>query len=572
MSENHNISLAARIDQQISRLDHLEEQTLAYYKKTSATVPAHMLIDFGQLAGEMAALKAHAERLERSNANLHALSQVGEVISSSLDPHEVLRIVMDTIIRLTSAERGFLMLRNRKGEIVIHVARNWEQESLHSSDFSISKTIVARVIETEQPILTTNAQEDPRFGSQASVVAHSLRSILCVPIKSKGRLTGIIYVDNRIRSGIFTEDERDLLAAFADQAAIAIENARLFENLNRTLAEVNELKNLMDKVFDSIASGVVALNTKGEITLCNKAAEAILERDSEQLIGRKLEDTLPGLNKILESYISQVYQLKQNLIGIELETRLTPYRTKTLSFNLSPLMEAGNRVNGVTIVVDDLTEKRHLQAQGRLFERMVSPAVIAQIDPDQLKLGGTRARVTTLFVDIRGFTGFSEKISPESLVSILNRYLAAAAESILKYQGTIDKFLGDAVMAWFNAPIPQEDHILRAVLAALSIRQATHKLWEELPEEYHLSFGAGIHQGDAVLGLVGVEKRLEFTAIGDSVNTAKRIQENALADQILISNEAYAQISRQVNARPAGAIQLKGKSNPILVYEVIGLR
>jgi adenylate cyclase len=142
----------------------------------------------------------------------------------------------------------------------------------------------------------------------------------------------------------------------------------------------------------------------------------------------------------------------------------------------------------------------------------------------------------------------------------------------IKYQGTIDKFLGDAVMAWFNAPIPQEDHILRAVLAALSISQATHKLWEELPEEYQLSFGTGIHQGDAILGLVGVEKRLEFTAIGDSVNTAKRIQENALADQILISAEAYAQVSRQVNARPAGVIQLKGKRNPILVYEVIGLR
>jgi class 3 adenylate cyclase len=128
---------------------------------------------------------------------------------------------------------------------------------------------------------------------------------------------------------------------------------------------------------------------------------------------------------------------------------------------------------------------------------MVSPAVIDQLDPDKLQLGGKRTEITTLFADIREFTSFSESQPPEVLVAVLNRYLAAAAEAVLAHQGTIDKFLDDAVMVGFNAPIQQEDHALRAVLAALDIRAAVERLQKELPAQFRLSFGAGIHFGEA---------------------------------------------------------------------------
>jgi len=202
---------------------------------------------------------------------------------------------------------------------------------------------------------------------------------------------------------------------------------------------------------------------------------------------------------------------------------------------------------------------------------MVSPAVLDQINPDSLQIGGQERDITVMFADIRGFTSFSEQQSPAELVAVLNRYLAAGAEAVLDEEGTVDKFLGDAVMAWFNAPIPQPDHTLRAVRAALDLRAAVEKLHAELPPEAHLSFGVGIHYGKAVLGWIGTEKRLEYTAIGDSVNTAKRIQENAAKNQILISKEAYERVKDDIAATPYAPLHVKGKSQVVDVYEVVGL-
>jgi class 3 adenylate cyclase len=207
-----------------------------------------------------------------------------------------------------------------------------------------------------------------------------------------------------------------------------------------------------------------------------------------------------------------------------------------------------------------------------MFERMVSPAVINHLDPHSLKLGGHRAEITVLFADIRGFTAFSETLDPETLVAVLNSHLAAAAEAVLGQEGTIDKFLGDAVMAWFNAPVPQPDHAQRAARAALAIRAAVENLHRSLPPEFHLSYGVGIHTGEAVLGLVGSEQRLEYTAVGDSVNTARRIQENCAAGQILASAATCARLGGIARLKPVEPISAKGKRDPIEVCEVVGLR
>lgn len=565
--EEHMLHLSRKVEEFRSDLASHRELLV----KAKLDLPEGVLEGLQQLSGTLLLLQKTVEENEQDRRNLQALAEIGQVVNSSLDLKTVLNEVMDTIIRLTGAERAFLMLRNELGDMEITVARNWERVSLESTEIKLSRTIVERVVRNGEAVLTTNAQTDPRFDRQESIVAYNLRSILCVPLKVKGELTGVIYAENRVREGLFTEKERSLLSDFANQAAVALENARLFDSVRRTLDEVTELKNLMEDVFTSIASGVITADVDGTITLVNHAAEAILATPMDVIFGTSVRDLLESLSPDLPQKIIQVEETDQRFIGLEVESNLAKRGPVDLSLNITPLKTAGKTTRGVAIVVDDLTEKRKLEAQHRLFERMVSPAVIDQLDPDSLQLGGHRAEITTLFADIRGFTAFSETIDPETLVSVLNGFLAVAAEAILNEEGTIDKFLGDAVMAWFNAPIPQPDHTLRAVRAALAMKEAVVKLHETLSEEFRLYFGMGIHYGEALLGLVGTHRRLEYTAIGDSVNTARRLQENAAEGQILISQEAVERVRGLLELGEVPPIQAEGKEHPIEVFEVLGL-
>jgi adenylate cyclase len=561
------------IEEQLIKLNNIVEQLNSFLQRTrSAAIPPFFYEGVNKIGQSLNLIRKSADVLEEERRSMRALADMGRVVNTSIELDVVLQLAIDTIIRLTGAERAFLMLRNEQDELTIRIARSWEQETIESSELAISRTIIYRVADEGFPVLTTNAKEDPRFTDQASIAVHNLRSILCVPLKVKDQVTGVIYADNRVRSGIFTQKDLDLLTGFANQAAVALENARLFDSVRRTLAEVTELKNMMDNIFSSIASGVVTADIQERILLCNQAAENILGLVSYNVVGHDISEAFPPLNSVIQPYLNQVMLSDQPVVGLEASPKFASRGQIDLRLSLSPLKNAQKVTQGIAIVLEDLTEKKHLEASRRLFEKMVSPAVIDQLDPDSLHLGGTRAEITILFADIRGFTSFSEQVKPEELVNILNKYLAAAAEAILAEGGTIDKFLGDAVMSWFNAPILQQDHTFRAVKAALAIRSGVQNLHKQVLPSSQLTFGIGIHMGEAVLGLVGTEKRLEYTAIGDSVNTTKRIQEHTGINQILISEEAYFQVRDQVIVAPSKPIQAKGKRMPIQVFEVIGLR
>ena len=558
--------------EQMTALRQVIQKTGAALQSARYEVPPEALEGLSQAEGEIERLAKLIASAEAQFRHMLALTEIGQVVNSTLELGEVLRIVMDNIVGLSHAERGFLMLKDETGSLVTRVARNWEKESINPTESAVSHTVIQKVVESGEAILTTNAQQDPRLSGQESIIAFNLRSILCVPLKVKNDLIGVIYADNRIRAGIFSETERDLLSAFANQAAVAIENARLFSSLKNTLAEVTGLKNLMENVFASITSGVITTDVQEQVTLANRAAETILGHAARDLLGHRLDEALAPVSEAIRPHLASVRQTDRSVVDLEFSPTLPKRGNVDWRFNLSPLKDAAQITQGLAIVLDDLTERKHLEAQRRLFERMVSPAVINQLDPNKLQLGGKRANITTIFADIRGFTSFSEKQSPEKLVAILNRYLAAMAEAVLAQEGTIDKFMGDAIMAWFNAPIPQADHTLRAVKAALAMRASVENLYTELPPEERLFFGAGIHTGEAVLGLIGTEKRLEYTAISDSVNIAKRIQENSANNQILISREAYERVKKQVEVRPVAAMALKGKTQPVDVFEVVGVK
>jgi len=509
--------------------------------------------------------------------NLTALYNVSQIVNSTLDLSEVLNLTMDLIIQVTGAERGFLMLMDDGGgELTFRIARNMDRETIAGSSFEISRSVVNQVAQEGKSILTTNAQADPRFSTQASVVSYSLRSILCVPLRVKGKITGVIYADNRIKTGLFSEGDRRLVSAIADQSAVAIENARLFQNVKHNLEEITNMKNLMDNIFASIASGVITTDTQDKITLFNRAAESILGVPADRSIGSHYRQALSSLEKTsLPELVDNVKRRRRRYIGYEIDADLPERGIANLSMNLSTLRDAQDATLGVAIVVDDLTEKKRFERERAMIKRYLPAQLVDSLPDDlsELKLRGERQQITTLFADIRGFSSYSERSDPEKAVGIVNRYFAFALSAIDRREGIIDKYMGDAVMAHFNTPLrPVADHAWNAVLAAWDFKQVVEEYLCVVPVEERLPIGIGINTGEPVVGNVGAEGRMEYTAIGDAVNLARRLQESAKGGQILLGSSTYQLVKDRVEVRALTPIQVRGRQATEQVYELLNVK
>lgn len=208
-----------------------------------------------------------------------------------------------------------------------------------------------------------------------------------------------------------------------------------------------------------------------------------------------------------------------------------------------------------------------------VFKQYVAPQVVDKISKDrdfELVLGGENRHIAVLFVDIRGFTTMSESMQPEEVVEILNEYLSLTTKSIFDNGGTLDKFVGDATMAVFNAPFALDDYIFRAVCTAWDMRAGANALADKFEKRFgkSVAFGIGVNCGNAVVGNIGCEFRMDYTAIGDTVNTAARLESNAKRGQILISEEVYKAVGDRVSVTPIGEIPLKGKSKGVFVYQL----
>ncbi len=250
-----------------------------------------------------------------------------------------------------------------------------------------------------------------------------------------------------------------------------------------------------------------------------------------------------------------------SLVGVGMEIREMAEELDKAFYELAKLQ---------AIKEQEELEKDYIRA---LFSRFVSPQVVERLasDPSSLRLGGVRQEITILFADIRGFTALSEKLPPEELVKTLNQYLSVAADAILEEEGTLDKFLGDAVMAFFNAPFPQEEHVLRGARAALKIKNRLEELHARDALPLKLYFGIGLNVGEAVIGNIGTSMQMNYTAIGDCVNVARRLQEMAKPGQILISSAVYERIKDKAFIRTLPPTSIPGKSSREPIYELLGL-
>lgn len=230
----------------------------------------------------------------------------------------------------------------------------------------------------------------------------------------------------------------------------------------------------------------------------------------------------------------------------------------------------------INLIRKYVSEKREKKKITDAFKKYVAPQVVEEIAKKggyNICLGGENRNIAVLFVDIRGFTPMSESLEPEQVVDILNSYLNLTTNSIFANGGTLDKFIGDATMAVFNAPFDLDDYVYRAVKTAWDIVSGGNAIESKFLERYgkSVSFGVGVNCGPAVVGNIGCDFRMDYTAIGDTVNTAARLESNAKRGQVLISESVYEQVKERITAEPVGEIPLKGKSKGVFVYSLTGI-
>ena len=391
---------------------------------------------------------------ERSKEIASTLCEVGKIINFVFDLNVLLNLLMDLALKILQARRGFIILHDEvSSELKVKVARNMGGELEVSKTTGISQTIAWETFKTGQVIATEDAMSDERFRSQESVISYAIGAVICAPLiaKEKGKI-GAIYVDNPVTQEQFDKGDIEFMISFANQAAIAIENAQLYEKI----------------------------------------------KEEEKIKAR--------------------------------------------------------------------------------LQRFFSPTVVQKImmSEEGLTLGGEARIATILFCDIRGYTSLAERIDTLVAVEILNDFLSSMTDIVFLHEGTLDKYIGDCVMAIFGAPVAHNDDPVRAVKAALDMKQRVVDLktiWREkmdVPEVESFDIGIGIHTGEVIAGNIGNINRMEYTVVSKAVNLASRLENNAQPGQILISKDTFEKTKDHVKTKKLPSVQLKNISKPVEIYEVIG--
>lgn len=572
-------SLAVQIEQANTVIKAYQENL----QQHGITIPSASLNALQTLHTRFGLLQKQIVNAMMELQRLRALADTTALINSTLELDTVLERVMDTVIELTGAERGYIVLKNpdtRQFDVFV-VARGIELTTLNErsinsdgrgQDFVVSRTIIDEVASTGQAVLTDNASNDKRYKSQQSIIGFALRSILAVPLQVRDEVIGVVYCDNRIVAGLFQPGDLETLRAFSDQAAVAIDNARLFAQARQQLEHITAMQDLMDNVFDSIPSGVLTLDADGMITTCNTAGYQLFNQPVDSvLIGQRLWDIAPDFDQSFDALVESV---RHDGIQRACDVNLTVSGLGARQWRviISCLVDREQLIQGVALVIDDLTEQKQRQEQLQELRRYLPEALINNFQTvEDIRVEGQERVITAIATDVRGFTSFSELLEPELLMEVINYYLSLASDSINLYEGIVDKYMGDAVTGLYNTQLnPQEDHAVRAVRSAMSIIYDLYALHEIMPEDHRLYYGIGIHTGSAYLGNVGSPDRQEFSALGEAVGMAKWLESNARAGEIIISAQTYSIVNEYFECEPRPPDYPSERYLEPFVYKVIG--
>jgi adenylate cyclase len=570
----------------------------------------------------------------RNQKGVAALLKAISSMEQSLNLEVTLQSVMTAARNLMQADRSTLWLLDEAHNELWSQVQSADGGTLINLRLPADKGIVGHVATTAETLNIMDAYRDPHFDASSDLkTGYRTRNILCMPVfNSSGKLMGVSQLINKLQ-GQFTPLDESFMRAFNTQAGIALENAQLFQ-------EISLEKQYQKDILESLSDAVISTDMAGRIVTINEAALKLLGcpsgeqahwqqgglRDDEgqrvngaiaqqwqsALIGRALWDVLPleRLKMRLEDSLTSGarHYVPEQPLTVSVSQDQKPgqrseccvlvvpdgeqYRLwgsderlvapeqvigwhRSINLTVSPLSDPQGGVRGGLVVLEDISQEKRMKTT---LYRYMTPSVADRVMAlgEDVLMVGERKDVTVLFSDIRGYTTLTEALEAAEVVSMLNEYFETMVEAVFHCEGTLDKFIGDALMAVFGAPLPLSNHAWSAVKSALDMRRRLvlfnrDRLAKGQPE---LRIGIGLSSGEVVSGNIGSQRKMDYTVIGDGVNLSARLESitKQYGCDIVLSEHTYERCKDKIWVRELDLIRVKGKLEPVKIYELIGDR
>ena len=485
-------------------------------------------------------------------------------ITNELNSFDQIPVLLQEILvkscAVLNASSGLILIEDDNSD-VLHIG----------ADFNIDISVLKGLIFNKRKGFINEINESRKALNfeieQDSFLSKTLcKYALIAPLLEKKNLVGIVVLfDKESRKGLspFHEADANMLSAIASQASVAYNNIKLLES-------IKEAKTFNDNVMQSIVTGVFTTNLMGEINHINRAATNIINLEKKHVLGNHYEyifESNESVTQLITRCELESVTLSESQVLIECNGKVT-----TVNISVSPLMNDSNEPIGSVVAMEDLSNIDKLKST---FKKYVSKQIVDQLleNDEMLNLGGQEQEATILFSDIRGFTSMSETMAPNEVVETLNDYFNLMIEIIFKYNGTLDKIIGDALMVIYGVPNATEQDTENAVLTAIEMQEKLIQFNQDriINLKQPIKIGIGINRGKVISGNIGSKQQMNFTVIGDSVNLASRLCSVAASDEIIVSDAVWRKVKhiKSYKSKKLNPVKVKGKVKPIEIKEIL---
>ena len=496
-------------------------------------------------------LKKNTSDLRDKKLEIESFIDISELLSGTSESEILFQKLLEYLVFTMNASKGVILSKEPNSGIYELKATLGIKDDLDKKIFRENKGVLS-ILKKEKKSLLLNFSED------LPLLSFSKKNSVIGPFLNGKNLNGcIILYDKESRKGFVDFNQYDLrfFNSIVKKISLSYNNIILLDNVKKS-------KKLIDNIMSSISTGIVKINLMGEIEYINDSAIEIFQLDKSILLDNHYAivfESNPDLTELIEFAESRNHILYEENLRVKKQDS----NETNINLTISPVFDDGVN-SGSVISFEDLSDINKVKST---FKKYVSENIVDELllNEDSLELGGVEQEVCVLFSDIRGFTSMSERMEPSKVVKLLNSFFDKMIDVVFKYNGTLDKIIGDELMVLYGAPLKKADDILNAVKTAKEMFTTLDQFNVKMLEEGYpkLNIGIGINYGKVICGNIGSEQQMNYTVIGDTVNLASRLCSAAKPGEIIISDSVYKNLDDTIGFSLNEKLSLKGKKQPV---------